>query len=398
MHEHYILMHKQFLCGVIDIDPVNGSLRGYNNLSTATSPFFGNADTSLMKRWWEARAIPTSRNSINEILTRAGCRSTKEYLAKNLALSLTDTYWICPVDWKLKWEDVSLYRMQNINEGRIPYHNATSYDPNATLGGQMDKYWDMNDTPPTLVKTAYRTYGQQAVNEVFATLVHDRQRTQLPYVRYEIQKAPDNGIQSLCPAFTSEEVEFVPAMEVIDSRKIRGDKSLYDAYIDICSEHGIERDLMQQFMDYQTLTDFVISNTDEHLMNFGILRTTDELTCIAPAPIFDSGNSMFYSELRNSPYSRRELLERKITGIYDVEEKILKRVKDKNIVREDLLPHPGEVKDFYAERGIPEERASVIAGSYEQKLSLLHDFQRGKTISLYNEKHKHAKARSLAIE
>ena len=59
-------------------------------------------------------------------------------------------------------------------------------------------------------------------------------------------------------------------------------------------------------MDYQTLTDFVISNTDEHLVNFGVLRNADTMKLIGPAPIYDSGNSMFYNEDRLIPYSRVE--------------------------------------------------------------------------------------------
>ena len=80
---------------------------------------------------------------------------------------------------------------------------------------------------------------------------------------------------------------------------------------------------IQAYMDYQTLTDFVISNTDEHLLNFGILRDTNTMQLIAPAPIFDSGNSMFFSDNRVSRYSRVELLERKITSFYATEDKML---------------------------------------------------------------------------
>ncbi len=54
----------------------------------------------------------------------------------------------------------------------IPYHNETSYDPNASLGGQMDKYWDMSGETPELVKESYRFYGQQSLNEEFATIFH----------------------------------------------------------------------------------------------------------------------------------------------------------------------------------------------------------------------------------
>ena len=143
---------------------------------------------------------------------------------------------------------------------------------------------------------------------------------------------------------------------------------------------------MQNFMDYMILTDFIISNTDEHLQNFGILRDPDTMKIIGPVPIYDSGNSMFYNENRKTPYTRADILDREITSFYSREEKLLKKVKNRNIVREDLLPSRAEVRELYAESGIPEWKAAVIAGNYNIKLQLLHEFRKGKTISVYNEK------------
>jgi hypothetical protein len=139
-------------------------------------------------------------------------------------------------------------------------------------------------------------------------------------------------------------------------------------------------------MDYQTLSDFVISNTDEHLMNFGILRDPDSLRFIDAAPIFDSGNSMFYADTRRVPYERYELLERQVTSFHKSEEAMLKHVKNRSILKEDLLPSAKEVKAFYECHGIPERKAGFISSNYEKKVQMLKEFQNGKTISLYTEK------------
>ncbi len=104
-------------------------------------------------------------------------------------------------------------------------------------------------------------------------------------------------------------------------------------------------------MDYQIMTDFIISNTDEHLMNFGVLRDADTMQFIGPAPIFDSGNSMFFKDDWTIPYSRAGLLERPITSFYKTEDKILAKVRDRKVVKLDLLPSPAEVKDFYMRAG-----------------------------------------------
>lgn len=387
MSDLYKLMHKNILCGAVEIDNENSALVNFERMNDVSAPFLGNADLRLMKQWWEARSVPASRKTMQEVLRSAGCETPKEYLAKNLALSLSDSYWICPEELDLSWEDVNLYRNTfGIFDGKIPYHNASSYDPNASLGGQMDKYWDMSHDEPVLVKIAYKEYGQQALNEVFATEIHRSQDTVFPYVHYHAKKAKDNGIKCYCKAFTSENTELVSAFEVINSRKIKNDVSLYDAFVEICAEHGIDQSYMREYMDYQTLTDFIISNTDEHLMNFGILRDSNTLRFSGPAPIFDSGNSMFYNDNRVKPYERYELLKREITSFHNYEEAMLKHIKNKNIVNSDLLPDPSAVKDFYEKYGVPSDKAKFISINYGRKIELLKEFQKGKTISFFSEK------------
>ncbi|MBQ7582886.1 MAG: hypothetical protein IJU25_08720, partial [Lachnospiraceae bacterium] len=227
---------------------------------------------------------------------------------------------------------------------------------------------------------------QQSLNEQLATEIHKRQNTSVPFVHYETEKTSDDGVLSKCVAFTSEQTEFVSAFEVVSSEKGDHAQSVYDSYIQICARHGMDQAQMQDFMDYQTLTDFIISNSDEHLMNFGVLRDSHTMELVAPAPIFDSGNSMFYADERKIPYDRVSILERKITSFHDSEERMLSHVKNKTIVDSNCLPSPEEIQSFYAGHGLPEERASFIADSYKVKLALLNDFQSGKKISLYREK------------
>lgn len=384
----YYLMHKDVKCGEIEYDPNSDRISGYRDFQTGKSPFMGHADLARIQKWWLMRAVPASRAALQDILRDTGCTNAGNYLAKNLALSMTDSYWICPGDTDFSYDDVKFANFAVFHDGKIPYHNATFYDPNASLGGQMDKYWDLSEETLVLVKESYRFFGQQSVNEAFASHIHELQRTEIPFVRYCVSVSEDLGLLCKCQAFTSETVEFIPAYEVIESQKGRNDTALYDGYIKICTSAGIDRGVMQDFMDYQTLTDFVISNTDEHLLNFGILRDSDTMQYIGPAPIFDSGNSMFYAGMKKKAYTRAELLERKITGFYKTEESLLKKIQNKNIVKLDLLPSPGEVKDFYMEYRIPEWKAEVISRNYALKLDFVKEFQQGRTISLYREKQK----------
>lgn len=382
----YILMHKNDKCGTILFDENIGRITEYHDDRNGLSPYLGNCDIKKIQKWWEMRAVPASRATMQQVINNANCLNTEVYLAKNLGLSMTDTYWIKPSGINLSFDNVKFANLAAYSHGKIPYHNATSYDPNASLGGQMEKYWDLMHKTPILVKESYKYYGQQSINEVFASIVHSRQPSNVEFVRYTAEMTEDRGVQCKCPAFTSENIELLSAYEMVESRKIQNSQALYDEYINICVENGIDYNQIQEFMDYQTMTDFLITNTDEHLLNFGVLRDPNTMKLIGPAPIFDSGNSMFYSDGRKTPYTRAGILDIPITSFYKREEKLLGKVKNKTAVDLNSIPSAGEVKELYANAGIPEEKADVISKNYDTKAKMLSEFQRGKTISLYKEK------------
>ena len=322
----YKLMHKDDTCGILSLAGQAGDYESLKTINPELMPYLGHADDAKMRTWWKTRAVPSSRKAMMEVIRRAGCVTSEEYLAKNLALSMTDCYWICPVELELSWNDVCLWNTGKTDSQEIPYHNVSSFDPNASLGGQMDKYWDVSGETPMLVKRCDAQYGQQAVNEVFASLVHKKQDTDVPFVPYRAARDAD-GMLVTCPAFTTESTELIPAYEVLNSKKRKNDQSDYEAYIEFCAGFGIPEEEIRKVMDYQTLSDFVISNTDRHLMNFGILRDADTLEILGPAPIFDHGNSMFFRDCR--PYTRASILEREITAFYRKEEGMLKCVSDR---------------------------------------------------------------------
>lgn len=382
----YSLMHKNDKCGTILFDENIGRITEYHDDRNGLSPYLGNCDIKKIQKWWEMRAVPASRATMQQVINNANCLNTEVYLAKNLGLSMTDTYWIKPSGIDLSFDNVKFANLAAYSHGKIPYHNATSYDPNASLGGQMEKYWDLMHKTPILVKESYKYYGQQSINEVFASIVHSRQPSNVEFVRYTAEMTEDRGVQCKCPAFTSENIELLSAYEMVESRKIQNSQALYDEYINICVENGIDYNQIQEFMDYQTMTDFLITNTDEHLLNFGVLRDPNTMKLIGPAPIFDSGNSMFYSDGRKTPYTRAGILDIPITSFYKREEKLLGKVKNKTAVDLNSIPSAGEVKELYANAGIPEEKADVISKNYDTKAKMLSEFQRGKTISLYKEK------------
>lgn len=370
----YFLMHKDQECGILTLDEQSGKIIKYQNNGNGISPYLGNSDIEKIRKWWELRAMPDSHFNKQII----DCSNAKVYLAKNLGLSIADTYWIKPLEVNLSFNDVKLT------------NSKSPFDPNASLGGQMEKHWDLAKKIPILVKKSSSYFGQQCINEVFATMLHERQGIEIPFVRYTTSNSNHTSCKGFsqeckCNAFTSEHIEFVSAHEILESQKTRNEQSLYDKFISICESNNFDA---RDYMDYQIMTDFVISNTDRHFLNFGVLRDTDTMKLIGTAPIFDSGNSMFFNDDKKIVHTRVSILKQQISGFYKTEERILRKVKNRNLVDVDSLPTPSEVKEFYSNAGIPEEKSNIISKNYEIKLQLFSEFQKGKTISLYEERRK----------
>jgi hypothetical protein len=57
---------------------------------------------------------------------------------------------------------------------------------------------------------------------------------------------------------------------------------------------------MRDALDRMMVLDYLIVNEDRHQNNFGVLRNADTLEWLGPAPIYDSGTSLWFA----SPVSR----------------------------------------------------------------------------------------------
>lgn len=128
---------------------------------------------------------------------------------------------------------------------------------------------------------------------------------------------------------------------------------------------------MRSFLEYQILTDFVLTNTDRHLNNFGVLRDSQTLKFVRMAPIFDSGNSMFWDAPRLP--ERSDCTEITVNSFRKTEMELLKLVTDRSRVRMDLLPNWEEIAELYAKDDSIAFVDSILTG-YEKKKALLEQF------------------------
>jgi len=111
----YELMHKNIPCGNIIFDDKSGHIISYKDKGNGSSPYLGHADLNKMHKWWEMRAVPASRLLIQNLLKTTGCINSEMYLAKNLALSMTDSYWLRPEEALLTYDDVKFSNFSGFN-------------------------------------------------------------------------------------------------------------------------------------------------------------------------------------------------------------------------------------------------------------------------------------------
>lgn len=372
----YSLMHRDDPVCAITIDPVSGAiLRVSKPVHPELLPLGGCVDSATLKKWWQRRAVPIGQGKIQRILEQLGITTPQEYLVKNLGLSLTDHYWIKPLDMELGWNDINLFT----NDFRDPVGEMQfgqkldenmelpvgAFSPSSSVQGELKKKWIIADGKRCLVKGNHGSNSQESLNEVVATLLHKKQGKQ-PYVSYSTMRMGE--IYCVCESFTSDEVELIPAIDIVESRKKDNAMSMYEHFIHVCVEHGLSEGAVRSFLEYQILADFVLTNTDRHLNNFGVLRNTKTLDFIGMAPIFDSGNSMFWKNPKLPEYD--DLTKVEVNSFRKMEHQLLGYVQNREQLDLSKLPTDDELRNIYAMDSLIPCVDSILLG-YRKKIELL---------------------------
>ena len=370
----YVLMHKDDVVASLQLDDLSGAiLKVTPSANPELLPLGSNQGADSLRKWWLRRAIPISQGNIAALLQQEGIPSTQSLLVQNLGLSLSDHYWIRPQKSDLTWKDVSPF--SNAFGDLSETASAQFYSPDAALQGDLIKKWLIVDDARCLLKGNRGANSQQSLNEVLASMLHEKQGFS-NHVRYRPVKFTGSASEQygcICEDFASETLEFIPAIDVVNSVKKDNAISTYEHFIHVCTEHGLSEQEVRGFLEYQVLTDFVLTNTDRHLNNFGILRDSQTLKFVRMAPIFDSGNSMFWDAPRLP--ERSDCTEITVNSFRKTEAELLKLVTDRSCVRMDLLPCRNEIAELYAKDDSIAFVDSILTG-YEKKKALLERFMK----------------------
>lgn len=239
------------------------------------------------------RRAPKKRENIAKLLEMSGCHTLYGWLSITHALSLIDTYWVKPIDSDLTWKKVSLYTHEfneviakTAFEGGLHGYNLSTTSPEYGTDGTFAKCWVREDGIIKLMKrgsTGARNAGLEPYSEFYASQI--ARGLGLDHVDYGLRKH-SNRICSICDAFTSEEVGYLPFSAVDDGiREIVG-------VIEAFEKYGLRQKVVDMF-----IFDAIIFNEDRHKGNFGFLLANDSNEILDMAPLFDHNIAMLcYAE------------------------------------------------------------------------------------------------------
>lgn len=331
-----------------------------------------------LNEWWFGRSIPASRAGIRTALERMGVCHSEQLLLRCYGLSLSDQYWMKPVDSELKWKNINFFEndfsddVGNVLFGQPAGQDIDLMSPCNTSDGWLKKKWKIIDTKRCLIKAGSNPYMQEPVNEVFGTRLHQRLGGK-NYVSYKVLF--ENGVPySVCENFINTNTELVSAVSINRSMKKRSQFSSYEHFMNACGRLGIPG--IKEFMDYMLVFDYLMANTDRHFGNFGAIRDVESLEWIGPAPIFDSGTSLWHDKLTRAinPFDAVET-----KPFYSNDSRQMELVSDFSwLPFEELRYLKDDIREiFVPTEFIDEERIEVLSNAVISRVEELQDMEMG---------------------
>lgn len=269
-------------------------------------------------RWLGKRVIPKNRTFVDQILKTLNLspNDTKGIIDVCKGLSLNDSYWVVPENFKGTFETYNLYenRFSEIlalvaYTGAGRSQEAFTTSPELTTNGMLPKAWRLIEGDGIYLykggtQGASNT-GREPYCEAYASQIAAAMG--LNAVHYDLENW--KGITaSKCRLFTNIDTAFIPIGRIVKTGGIQACLDYYDA---LGREFGEQLRSMLVF-------DALIYNEDRHFGNFGLLRDNHTGQITAPAPIFDNGLSLMafagkddldcfshfeaYAKLRANPY------------------------------------------------------------------------------------------------
>ena len=245
-----------------------------------------------LESWIRHRSIPKNRAYADNLLTAMGLSLNRpmDVIRLSKGLSLNDCYWITEDGFEGSFDAYNLYenRFSRIL-GQIAFTGYGSSDvsgltssPEFTTNGMLPKCWRRINGKIVLYKggtTGASNSGNEPYSEFYASQIAEIMEVNA--VSYSLSQWK-GMLCSTCELFTGKDVSFVPVGRIVRSGGMK-------AVREYCRSLGEE---YEKALNEMLVFDALIFNTDRHYGNFGFLVDSHTNHIIAPAPLFDHGNSL----------------------------------------------------------------------------------------------------------
>ena len=275
---------------------------------------------SGIESWIRHRSIPKNRAYVDTLLSSLGLSINRPFdlIRVSKGLSLNDCYWLKQEDSRDSFDSVNLYdnRFSRVL-GQIAFTGYGSSNvsgltssPEFTTNGMLPKCWRRIDGKIYLYKggtMGASNTGNEPYSEFYAYQIG--KILGVNAVPYSLSKWK-NTLCSTCELFTSKDVSFVPVGRIVRSGGMQAVRAYY-------KKLGAE---FEKALNDMFIFDALIFNTDRHYGNFGFLIDSHTNEIIAPAPLFDHGNSLFHFAGVDALKSKKSFLkyaETQMPCVYD---------------------------------------------------------------------------------
>ena len=243
--------------------------------------------------WIKHRSIPKNRAYVDNLLSSLGLSINRplDIIRVSKGLSLNDCYWVKDENNQDTFDDVNLYenRFTRIL-GQIAFTGYGSSDvtgltssPEFTTNGMLPKCWRRVNGKIFLYKggtMGASNTGNEPYSEFYAYQIAGI--LGINAIPYNLSKWK-NTLCSTCELFTSKNISFVPVGRIVRSGGLQAVREYYEKL----------GPTFEKAFNEMIFFDTLIFNTDRHFGNFGFLVDNVSNKIIAPAPLFDHGNSLF---------------------------------------------------------------------------------------------------------
>ncbi len=280
----------------------------------------GQATASGVESWLRHRIIPKNRAYVDMILSSMGLSLNRpmDVIHVSKGLSLNDCYWVTEEGFNGTFDKFNLYDNKfNRVLGQIAFTGygsgnqpSLSSSPEFTTNGMLPKCWRRQDGEIRLYKGGTEgasNTGNEPYSEFYASQIADI--LGINAIPYHLTKWKGR-LCSFCELFTSMELSFIPVGRIITKGGMAAVRKYYESL----------GDNFVKALNEMIIFDAVIYNTDRHFGNFGFMVDSHSNQIVAPAPLFDHGNSLFNFvalDIIDNPTAMRKYAKTLLPCVYD---------------------------------------------------------------------------------